>query len=206
MSYPKPFGDKYLLLDSLSTGGMAEIHRGKLLGDKGFEKLIVIKKLLPHLSNDQEMVGHFIDEARLAALLQHENIACIYDFGSIEGSYFIAMEYLFGKDLHSMMAKLKQQKTKLPPEYAVFIASKICDAMQYAHTLKDLQNNRLHLIHRDLTPHNVFITYDGKVKVIDFGIAKNELQENRTQVGVVKGKISYMSPEQLAGAQQLTSH
>lgn len=193
------FGDKYLLLDTLGTGGMAEIFRGKLLGEEGFEKLIVLKKLLPSLSKDQEMVTHFINEARLAALLQHENISCIYDFGNIDNEYFIAMEYLFGKDLSSLIHKLRERKETIPPEFALSITSKICDAMEYAHSLKDLQNNPLNIIHRDLTPHNIFITYEGKVKVIDFGIAKNDLQDNKTQVGVVKGKISYMSPEQLAG-------
>lgn len=193
------FGGKYLLLDTLGTGGMAEIFRGKLLGEEGFEKLIVIKKLLPSLCKNQEMVTHFINEARLAALLQHENIACIYDFGNIDNEYFIAMEYLFGKDLSSFIHKLQARQETIPPEFALSIASKVCDAMEYAHSLKDLQNNPLNIIHRDLTPHNIFITYEGKIKVIDFGIAKNELQDNETQVGVVKGKISYMSPEQLAG-------
>lgn len=200
MNQATQLGDKYILLDTLGVGGMAEIFRGKLIGDQGFEKLIVIKKLLKHLSKDEEMVSHFIDEARLAALLQHDNIACIYDFGNIDGNYFIAMEYLFGKDLFTVIQKLVKKEQSFPPEFALYITSKICDAMEYAHNLKGLQNNPLHIIHRDLTPHNIFITYEGKVKVLDFGIAKNEMQENRTQVGVVKGKVSYMSPEQVSGA------
>lgn len=199
MTNIRQIGDKYLLLDSLGTGGMAEIFRGKLLGEEGFEKLIVIKKLLPHLANDNTMVEQFINEARIAALLQHDNIAAIYDFGKLEGAYFIAMEYLFGKDLHTFLKKIALKEQKLPVSIALHIVAKICDAMSYAHGLKDLQDNPLNIIHRDLTPHNIFITYGGKVKVIDFGVARNELQDNKTQVGVVKGKISYMSPEQLGG-------
>ncbi len=199
MNQPQLLGDKYILFDTLGVGGTAEIFRGKLIRDKGFEKLIVIKKLLNHLTDDQKMVSHFIDEARLAALLQHDNIVCIYDFGNIGNEYYIAMEYLFGKDLFAVMKKVQKGGKTIPVEYALFITSKICDAMAYAHELRDLNNRPIHIIHRDLTPHNIFLTYEGKVKVIDFGIAKNELQESRTQVGVVKGKVSYMSPEQVAG-------
>jgi len=192
-------GNKYILLDRIGIGGMAEVYRCKLIRQKGFEKVIVLKKLLPHVAQDKEIVENFIDEARLAALLQHENIISIYDFGELDGSYFIAMEYLFGKDLHTIMQRTKEINVPMEAGRALRIAAKICAGMEYAHSLKDLKNSPLHLIHRDLSPHNVFITYDGKVKIIDFGIAKAELYDNHTQVGVLKGKISYMSPEQLAG-------
>ena len=195
----KKLGEKYLLLDLIGTGGMAEVYRGKLLGDKGFEKLVVIKKLLPHVAQDKEMAQLFIGEAKLAALLQHENIAATYDFGEIEGDYFLAMEYLFGKDLFTVMQRAKERNSSLETKYALLIASKICEGMDYVHGLKDLKNNPLNIIHRDLTPHNIFLTYEGKVKIIDFGIAKAEMHDNRTKAGVVKGKISYMSPEQIAG-------
>jgi len=195
---PVRLGNKYILLDLLGTGGMAEVFRGKLTGEKGFEKLIVIKQLLDHVGKDSELVEHFTSEARLAALLQHENIATIYDFGEAEGRYFMAMEYLFGKDLQTVIRKGSTDQT-FKPEYALMIGLKICDAMGYAHSLTDLQGKPLKIIHRDLTPHNIFLTYEGKVKIIDFGIAKTELHDNKTRVGVVKGKITYMSPEQLAG-------
>lgn len=199
MNLPARLGDKYILLDTLGVGGMAEIFRGKLLGEEGFEKLIVIKKLLHQHNTNQELISHFIDEARLAALLEHENIASTYDFGNIDGTYFIAMEYLFGKDLYTTMQKTASIKHPFPPEIALFIVDKICDAMEYAHNVHDLKNNPLNIIHRDLTPHNIFLTYDGKIKVIDFGIAKTRFHDHRTQVGIVKGKVSYMSPEQVAG-------
>jgi serine/threonine protein kinase len=199
--YPIKFGEKYTLLDLIGVGGVAEVFRGKLTGDKGFEKLIVIKKLLAEHVADQEMVEIFIGEAKLAALLQHENIAATYDFGDIDGEYFLAMEYLFGKNLHSFMARAKQHQDHFRLEHALAVASRICEGMDYAHHLRDLQNKPLNIVHRDLTPHNIFITYDGKVKILDFGVAKAELFDNKTREGVVKGKISYMSPERLSGEQ-----
>lgn len=190
---------KYVLLDLIGAGGMAEVYRCKLSCHQGVEKLIVLKKLHSQVANDPEIVANFIDEARLAALLQHDNIATVYDFGEMDGSYFIAMEYLFGKDLHAIIARTKELGSQMQVELALLVASKICAAMEYAHNLNDLQQRPLNIIHRDLTPHNVFITYEGKVKIIDFGIARADLFDNRTKAGKVKGKISYMSPEQLTG-------
>jgi len=196
----KKLGEKYVLLDLLGTGGMAEVYRGKLLGHKGFQKPIVIKKLLPQIARDREMVQLFIGEAKLAALFQHENIAATYDFGELDNNFFLTMEYLFGKDLYTVMQRAKEQKSPLEVKHALMIAAKVCEGMDYAHHLKDLQNNPLNIIHRDLTPQNIFITYDGKVKVIDFGVAKAEMLDTKTRAGVVKGKVSYMSPEQISGA------
>lgn len=188
---------KYTLLDLIGTGGMAEVYRAKLVGQRGFEKPLVIKQLLADVAGDDEVVAHFIDEARLAALLQHENIACVYDFGEQDGNYFIAMEYLFGKDLHTVMGQAKGCSCTVGVSQALYVAAQICAGMDYAHNLTDMQQQPLNIIHRDLTPHNVFLTYEGKIKIIDFGVAKAELFDNRTQAGVVKGKITYMSPEQL---------
>ncbi len=190
-------GNKYVILDLIGAGGMSEVYRCKLLGRQGFEKIIVLKKLLSQMSEDQELVSNFIDEAKLAAHLEHENIAHIFDFGEIDGNYFMAMEYLFGKDLHTISQRAKAKAKTIGVENSLFIASKICQGMEYAHTLKDLKQRPLNIIHRDLSPHNVFVTYEGKVKIIDFGIAKAELFDNQTKIGVIKGKISYMSPEQL---------
>lgn len=191
--------EKYLLLDRIAVGGMAEVYRGKLTGEKGFEKPIVVKKILPQVAEDKEILAHFIDEARLAALLQHENIIHVYDFGEAEGSYFIAMEYLFGKDLSSVIEKSIQKNLPVSLENALFIISKICEGLEYAHNLFDLQGKPLNIIHRDISPQNIFLTYDGKIKIIDFGIAKTSSQTSRTQVGIIKGKVAYMSPEQAEG-------
>lgn len=196
---PEMLGEKYFLLDNIGTGGMANVFRAKLLGEKGFEKLIVIKKLLDHISRDQEMVDHFTNEARLAALLQHENICNIFDYGEIDGTFFIAMEHLFGKDLASIIQRLKDRDIQFAPDLILTIMSKVCDGMEYAHNLCDLQDNPLNLIHRDLTPQNIFLTYDGKVKILDFGIAKSRAFDTHTRIGIVKGKMNYMSPEQVSG-------
>jgi len=188
---------KYTLLERIAVGGMAEVYRGKLTGEKGFEKQVVIKKMLPHIAVNEEMIKYFVDEAKLAALLQHENIVHIYDFGEFEGSYYLAMEYLLGQDLNAVLTKTLKHKNPMSMENNLWITSKICDGLAYAHTLKDLNGNPLKLIHRDLSPHNVFITYDGKVKILDFGIAKTTMQSTKTKIGVAKGKMAYMSPEQL---------
>lgn len=190
---------KYILLDRVAVGGMAEVFRAKLTGEKGFEKLIVIKKMLPHMAEDPEMVTHFIDEAKLAALLQHDNIIHVYDFGEIEGSYFIAMEYLFGKDLKSILDKSSKMNQPVNLENSLFIALKICEGLEYAHNLSDLHGASLNIVHRDISPQNIFITYDGKIKTIDFGIAKTTTQSTKTRVGIIKGKVAYMSPEQAEG-------
>ncbi len=196
---PLQFGEKYILLDRIGAGGVAEVFRGKLTRDQGFEKLIVIKKLLAEHNRNREMIDIFIREARLAALLEHDNIAATYDFGEIDGEYFLAMEYLFGKNLHAVMGRAGEHPDMFGLAEALTVCAKICEGMDYAHNLSDLQNKPLNLVHRDLTPHNIFITYDGKVKILDFGVAKAELFDNKTREGVVKGKISYMSPERLSG-------
>lgn len=195
---PRQFG-KYQLLDKIATGGMAELYLAKLTGVEGFEKLIAIKKILPHLSGQGELVKAFIDEAKLAALLQHENIVQIYDFGNLEGEYFIAMEYLFGKDLRNITEKAKGRKMPLGLENTLYIASRICAGLDYSHNLKDLQGKPLNIIHRDVNPQNIFITYAGQVKLIDFGIAKAASHNTTTLEGLIKGKLSYMSPEQANG-------
>ncbi len=195
---PQKFG-KYQLLDKIATGGMAELYRAKLTGAEGFEKLIAIKKILPHLSSEGELVKAFIDEAKLAALLNHENIVQIYDFGSMEGEYFIAMEYLFGKDLRTITKKASEKNMPLGLENILYIASRICAGLDYSHNLKDLQGRPLNIIHRDVNPQNIFSTYQGQVKIIDFGIAKAASHNTTTHEGLIKGKLAYMSPEQANG-------
>ncbi len=195
---PKKFG-KYLLLDRIGIGGMAEVYRAKVSGDKGFEKLIAVKKILPHLVGEKKMVDSFVSEARLAALLQHENIVRTFDFGKMDNDYFLAMEYLFGKDLHLVIQTSKAKKKNISLEIILHIASKVSAGLDFAHKLTDLHGNHLNIIHRDVNPLNIFITYDGQVKLVDFGIAKAASQNQATRLGVIKGKLSYMSPEQASG-------
>ncbi len=197
---PVQFG-KYILLDKIAAGGMAELYRAKITGVKGFEKLIAIKKILPHLTSEESLITSFIEEAKLAAFLQHPNIVQIYDFGNMEGKYFLAMEYLFGKDLKYVTNKSEQKNKPLRLEDSLHIVARVCKGLNYAHTLKDFHGKSLNIIHRDIGPQNIFITYDGQVKIIDFGIAKAANQNTRTQADLIKGKVAYMSPEQAQGKQ-----
>ncbi|MEA3548051.1 MAG: protein kinase [Thermodesulfobacteriota bacterium] len=190
---------KYILLDKLAVGGMAELYRAMITGVQGFEKLIAIKKILPHLASEEELVRSFIDEAKLAALLHHQNVVQIYDFGSLGESYFIAMEYLVGKDCRIIKSKSKEKNLPLELQNALFIVSRICAGLDYAHKLKDFQGKPLNLVHRDISPQNILITYEGDVKIVDFGIAKAASQTTMTQIGMIKGKVAYMSPEQAGG-------
>ncbi len=195
---PVRFG-KYLLLEMIATGGVAQLFLGKITGVEGFEKLVAIKMILPHLSGEKDLVTAFIDEAKLAALLNHQNIVQIYDFGLMENSFFIAMEYLFGKDLRHILQKAKENEMPLTLEQALYITSRICSGLDYAHKMTDFQGKPLHIIHRDISPQNILITYQGEVKIVDFGIAKAASQSTVTSNGAIKGKVAYMSPEQASG-------
>ncbi|MCD4744321.1 MAG: protein kinase [Desulfobacteraceae bacterium] len=198
MFTPKKFG-KYLLIDKIAAGGLAELFQSRVSGAQGFEKLIAIKTILPHLAQENELVNCFIDEAKLAALLNHQNIVQIYDFGDIDGTFFIAMQYLVGKDLRRVLDKAKEKNIFFDLGYSLYITSLICSGLDYAHNLKDLQGRPLELIHRDVTPQNIIITYDGDVKIVDFGIAKAAARSTLTQIGTIKGKVAHMSPEQASG-------
>lgn len=189
-------GNKFILLDLIGVGGMVEAYRCKLIVDRAAEKIIAVKKLVVQTGQDDETVANFIDEARHTAMLQHDNIAQVYDYGEIEGSYFIAMEYIFGKDLFSIAKRVKELGAAIAPQTALLIASKICSGLEYAHSLKDCRKRPLNITHRDLRPDNIYITYKGDVKITDFGINRADLYENRTAASAIKGKIIYMSPEQ----------
>ncbi len=194
----KRFG-KYLLLDRVATGGMAELFRAKFSGEEGFEKLVAVKRILPHLAVQEELVTAFIEEAKLAALLEHQNLVRIFDFGSMGESFFIAMEYLYGRDLRGIGQRGKTKEAPLSLENALYIVSRVCAGLAYAHNRKDFMGRPLNLVHRDISPQNIFITWEGEVKILDFGIAKAATRSTMTQVGIIKGKVAYMSPEQAAG-------
>ncbi|OGP79425.1 MAG: hypothetical protein A2V86_01785 [Deltaproteobacteria bacterium RBG_16_49_23] len=178
---------------------MAQLYKAKITGVQGFEKLIAIKTILPHLASEKELITSFIDEAKLAALLHHQNVVQIYDFGNLEDTYYISMEYLFGKDLRHLLSKTKERNLPLSIEYALYIVSRVCAGLDYAHNLKDFQGTPFNIIHRDISPQNAIVTYEGEVKIVDFGIAKAARRSTLTQVGMIKGKIAYMSPEQASG-------
>lgn len=189
---------QYILLEKVGSGGMAELFKAKKLGIEGFERVLAIKRILPHLSSDEEFIDMFIAEAKLVARLSHKNITQVYDFGKIGQNYFIAMEYIRGKDLRGILKRCKEKNIRLPVALAVFIAKEVASALSYAHRQKDSTGKNLNIIHRDVSPQNILISYDGDVKVVDFGIAKAGAH-SKTTTGVLKGKLSYMSPEQAWG-------
>ena len=198
MSIDWIFGE-YKILKKIATGGMAEVFLAKRIGMKGFEKLLAIKRILPQFSENEEFIAMFIDEAKLAAKLTHRNIVQIYDFGSQQGSYYIAMEYILGKDLRSILKKSKERGERLPLAQCAYIIGEAAKGLEYAHTLRDHFGKPLQIIHRDISPQNILISYEGEVMLADFGIAKAASKSAETRAGVLKGKILYMSPEQAWG-------
>jgi len=195
---PEVFG-KYYLVDKIATGGMAEIFKAKSYSHAGFEKLLVIKRILQHHSENEDFVKMFIDEAKISVQLQHPNIVHIYDFGKLHSNCYIAMECVDGKDVKQILRKLAERRKYLPEEYAVFIAHDALAGLDYAHKKTNLQGAPQNIVHRDMSPSNLLVSYEGDVKVADFGIAKAEHRAYDTKDGVLKGKFEYMSPEQARG-------
>lgn len=195
---PTAFG-KYYLVDKIATGGMAEIFKAKTYSHGGFENLLVIKRILPHISENEDFVEMFIDEAKVSVALQHANIVRVYDFGKIHDNFFIAMECVDGKDVRDVLRKLARRRSYLPPQFAAYVAHEVCKGLHYAHTKTDLHGNPQGIVHRDISPSNVLVAYEGDVKIADFGIAKAESNAYQTRDGVLKGKYEYMSPEQAHG-------
>ncbi|MBW1871627.1 MAG: serine/threonine protein kinase [Deltaproteobacteria bacterium] len=195
---PNTFG-KYVLLKRIAIGGMAEVFRAKAFGAEGFEKVAAVKRMLPHLSSDNQFVDMFINEAKLAANLNHANIVQIYDFGCIDNLYFISMEYVHGKDIADLIRVLRERNLTTPTELACHVFIEILNGLDYAHRLIDPYGEPVKLIHRDMSPHNIILSYEGEVKLVDFGIAKAASSTVHTTGGVLKGKYSYMSPEQAHG-------
>src|SRR3989338_3415549 len=195
---PKQFG-KYLLLEKLAVGGMAEIYKAKTFGAEGFEKLLALKKILQHAAADKEFITMLVDEAKLSVLLSHANIVQVYDLGKLGDDFFITMEFINGVNLRDILYRLREKGKQLVPEYAVYIVSEVCKGLDYAHRKTDSQNNPLGIVHRDVSPQNILISYEGEVKIVDFGIAKAAMNISHTMAGILKGKIAYMSPEQATG-------
>ncbi len=187
-----------MLVRHLATGGMAEIWLAEQEGPGGFNKQLVIKRVLPHLAQDSQFTQMFLDEARLVAQLTHPNIGQIYELGEIDGSYFIAMEYIEGLDCSDILEMLAERTQKIPIGLAVYMTAQILQALEYAHDFVDRSGNFVGLVHRDVTPHNVIISNDGVIKLVDFGVAKAKENQSKTQTGAVKGKFAYMAPEQIA--------
>src|SRR5262245_45560386 len=186
---------KYQLIANLGHGGMADVYLSVVHGPVGFNKLTVIKRLRPSLAEEQEFLAMFLDEARLAARLNHPNVVQTNEVAEIEGQYYIAMEYLDGQPLNRILTRAQKAGT-LPRELLIRVVADCLAGLHYAHELADYDGSPLGVVHRDASPHNIFVTYDGQTKVVDFGIAKAATRSAETRGGVLKGKVAYMAPEQ----------
>lgn len=190
---------RYLLLEKIGTGGMAEIFRAKTFGAAGFEKEFAIKLILPALIDDKEFVDMFINEAKIAVSLYHANIVQVFDLGEIDSHYYIAMEFVHGKDLLDVLARCAELQIHVPLHIVLFATMEMLKGLDFAHRAKDSFGEDLGIIHRDVSPSNIMISYAGDVKIGDFGVAKAAIQRNLTESGTLKGKVGYMSPEQVMG-------
>ncbi len=191
---------RYTLVRRVGVGGMAEIWKAKAQGPAGFQKTLAIKKVLPELSDDQEFVSMFIEEAKLVASLYHPNIVQVFDFGQAgEREYFIAMEYVPGTNLSALFQRMRDKREQMPTVVILYVALEAAKALGYAHSRTEIDGKAVTLVHRDVSPHNILVSFNGEVKLTDFGIAKRTELASKTAVGHIKGKLVYMSPEQAAG-------
>jgi len=190
---------RYVLLDRIAVGGMAEIFRAQTEGLGGFKKTIAIKRLHPQYSKDKQFVDMLIDEAKIAVRLKHPNIVDVLDLGQVGAHFYIAMEFVEGRDLFHVLKKLHDEDLQMPLETAVYLTQEILAGLHHAHFRRDSQGEPLNIIHRDVSPQNILLSMLGEVKVSDFGIAKAEKRLTETASGIIKGKFYYMSPEQANG-------
>ncbi len=197
---PKQIG-RYTILDRLAVGGMAELFKAQLIGNLGFEKLVAIKKILPHLANDRSFVEMFIDEARITAQLDHRHIVQVFELGTDSDTPYIAMQYVDGLDVLALLRECARAQIRLPPDLAAIIARDVLDALDYAHTATDVHGRALGIVHRDISPGNVLLSWRGDVKLTDFGIARAAERRHKTEAGTLKGKYGYMSPEQVSSGE-----
>ena len=189
----------YRLVDRIAVGGMAEVFKAKRAGVEGFEKTVAVKRILPHLSDNKEFVTMFVDEAKMVAGLSHPNIVQIYDLGKIDKCYYIAMEYIQGRDLRTILRRARDKSLRMPLDLSLRVLSQVCGALDYAHRKKDDRGRAMQIVHRDVSPQNILISFEGDVKLADFGIAKAATKATSTDRGALRGKLLYMSPEQAWG-------
>ena len=197
---------KYQILELVATGGMAEIYKARLEGIGGFQRTFAIKRILPNLSQNSEYIAMLVDEAKVAGLLSHANIVQILDLGQVDGIWYIAMEYVHGRDLGEVLRRVRGKALVLPVPHAVFVVIELLKGLEYAHQRQVMRGGKpvaLNIIHRDVSPTNILLSFQGEVKLTDFGIARASLKAMETISGVVKGRFDYMSPEQAAGARDL---
>lgn len=197
-SLPSQIG-RYQILGLLGTGGMAEVFLARLTGPSGFERPVVIKRILPHLAREPQFVNMFLDEARIAASIRHQNVVTVQELGQEDGELFLVMEYLEGESLAGIARRLSRKKKLLSYGLCAHVMAEVCGGLHAAHEMKGPDGRPMGLVHRDISPGNIFVTYAGEVKLLDFGIAVAADRVAKTEVGQVKGKYAYMSPEQCHG-------
>jgi len=190
---------RYRVIDRLEAGGMAEVFKGEATSVQGFRKLVAIKRVLPHLAQNQKFMSMFLDEARLGARLNHANIVSVLDIGAGDDTYFIVLEFIDGTNLKKLSDTLRKKNRMMGLKEAIYISIETCRGLGYAHELTDDQGEPLHIVHRDISPPNLLLSRRGEIKVADFGLAKAATQLEKTDPGVVKGKFSYLSPEAASG-------
>ena len=193
-----PFG-KYLLLERVAIGGMAEVYLAKTFEDGQASDLLAVKRIRTSLAEDGDFIRMFLDEAKIAGQLDHPGIVAIRELGRVGASHYLAMDFVWGKDLLHIIRRCRLLGAQLSPSFVAWVGASMCEALHYAHERTDRHGEPMHLIHRDVSPQNVLVSFDGRVKLIDFGIAKAQSRTTRTQAGVLKGKVGYMSPEQVSG-------
>ena len=196
MDHPRLFG-KFCLLERISVGGMAEVFRAKPLDAPDPDRYFAVKRILPHLAEDIEFIKMFVDEAQLTVRLDHRNIVQTYELGQFQASHYIVMEFIAGKDLLAFQKYVRRQQTTVNIDTCCHIMSQVARGLDYAHRRCDEEGNPLNIIHRDVSPQNILVSWDGRVRVIDFGVAKAASQSTKTKAGVLKGKFGYLSPEQV---------
>ncbi len=194
----RQFG-KYVLLDLIAKGGMAEVYRARLTGAEQFERILAIKCMRPEVCNDENFTDMFVTEARLAGQLNHPNIAQIYELGRFEDQLYIAMELVEGRDLNDIIIKARDRGRTITIPFAAHVIRQVAKGLDHAHRLTDPTGRPLGLIHRDVTPRNIIVSWQGTAKVVDFGIAKATAEASKTQIGTIKGKFNYLAPEQVHG-------
>ena len=200
---PEKIG-RYQLCFELASGGMASVYLARAEGAPGFQKLVALKRIHPHLADEKDYVEMFLDEARIASRITHANVCSVFDFGEAEGEYFIAMEYLVGEPLsrvqRRVVANADQRASALLPARMARVIAQACEGLHAAHELRDADGESLHVVHRDVSAENLFVTYDGATQVVDFGIAHARQRVHHTEAGQVKGTFPYMAPEQMTAA------
>ncbi|HVO12267.1 MAG TPA: serine/threonine-protein kinase [Vicinamibacteria bacterium] len=189
----------YELIERVAVGGMAEVFKAKRSGVEGFEKVVAVKRILSHLSENADFVRMFVDEAKVVAGLSHPNIASIFELGRIGHSYYIAMEFVHGRDLRSVTRRAAERRLRLPLDLSLRVVGQVCAALEYAQRRKDEHGRAMQIVHRDVNPQNILLSFEGEVKLVDFGIARASTMASATDPAVLRGKLLYMSPEQARG-------